>query len=144
MDKEPSPEPIRISIVICVVTSDEGKVLVVKRAKPEVAPDGSVLEWTFPSGKIQADANESVENAAVREIKEETGCDVSNVVLLKEKDHEQFPVKAHYVAAKIANPTTTHSNDPEVSETRWVSKQELKTLVGTRIDPDVLKHLKID
>lgn len=55
------PIPAVISVVI-----REGDVLLVRRANP---PDAG--RWGFPGGKIEA--GESVEDAAVRELLEETG-----------------------------------------------------------------------
>jgi ADP-ribose pyrophosphatase YjhB (NUDIX family) len=131
-------------IVICVVTDSEGKVLVVKRAKREVTKGGSVLDWTFPSGKIEQDVDATVEDAAAREVREESGCEIKEANFLKEKDHEQAPVKALYVTARLKSKPEKLAGDAGISEVRFVAKDELKGLFGTRIDPDVLRYLGID
>jgi ADP-ribose pyrophosphatase YjhB (NUDIX family) len=57
----------KVAAVVLVET--EGKLVLVRRAnEPELG------RWSFPSGYV--DRGESVEDAAVREVKEETGLDV--------------------------------------------------------------------
>jgi mutator protein MutT len=62
----PAEPPLRpIAATIAAVFLD-GRILLVRRANP---PDAG--RWGFPGGKI--DAGETIENAAVRELREETG-----------------------------------------------------------------------
>ncbi len=62
----PAEPPLRpIAATIAAVFLD-GRILLVRRANP---PDAG--RWGFPGGKI--DAGETIENAAVRELLEETG-----------------------------------------------------------------------
>lgn len=65
--------------VVCtgaVIFNDEGKMLLVQRAKEEKAFPNF---WEIPGGKVD-DTDESLLHAVAREIKEETGLDVSRVV----------------------------------------------------------------
>lgn len=59
-----TPVPAVISVVL-----RESQIVLVKRANP---PDAGT--WGFPGGKIEL--GEALEDAAVREVKEETGLDV--------------------------------------------------------------------
>ena len=47
-----SPDFINIG----VVTLDNKKVLMIRRAKPERGENGAVLEWAFPGGRIWAES----------------------------------------------------------------------------------------
>jgi ADP-ribose pyrophosphatase YjhB (NUDIX family) len=59
-----------ISVLVGVLLHFEDKILWIKRG---IAPYKGL--WTFPSGYLEE--NESVQEAAARELKEETGIDVS-------------------------------------------------------------------
>ena len=58
--------------------------------------------WTFPGGGVNE--GESFEQAAVREVKEETGLDVKVVRLLFEEDYE-FGTSSCYLAELIGGNT---------------------------------------
>ena len=56
-------------VAVAVVATDEGKILMVKRAI-----DPMMGRWSLPAGYV--DRGEVVEEAAVREVREETGVEV--------------------------------------------------------------------
>lgn len=58
----------QITVIVGLVIHNE-KILMVKRNEPEVK--GAHLKWEFPGGKV--DFGETIEEAIVREIREETG-----------------------------------------------------------------------
>jgi ADP-ribose pyrophosphatase YjhB (NUDIX family) len=59
-------------VAACVIKDNDGKYLLVQEAQPKVYG-----LWNLPGGHV--DKNESIEEAAVREAKEETGLDVGLV-----------------------------------------------------------------
>jgi len=63
--------PELVLVAACVLVDDDGAVLITKR------PEGKPLAglWEFPGGKVEAD--ETPEQALVRELKEELGIDVA-------------------------------------------------------------------
>lgn len=67
-----SPEPIALRPVAATIATviRDGQVLLVRRANP---PDAG--RWGFPGGKI--DAGETIEAAAIRELREETGVEAT-------------------------------------------------------------------
>lgn len=67
---EASKNPERPIIAVGAVVINDGKVLMIRRAKPP--REG---EWSIPGGR--QDIGETVEEAVVREAKEETGLDVA-------------------------------------------------------------------
>ena len=58
-----------MQIIVGGIIEKEGKYLLVQEAKKKCYE-----KWNFPAGHL--DFNESLEQGAIREIKEETGCDV--------------------------------------------------------------------
>ena len=55
------------SVIVCIFSEDREKILLIKRRDVPV--------WVLPGGGIEKD--ESPENSAIREIKEETGFDIT-------------------------------------------------------------------
>lgn len=58
-----------MKVIVGGIIEKEGKYLLVQEAKKKCYE-----KWNFPAGHL--DFNESLEQVAIREIKEETGCDV--------------------------------------------------------------------
>ena len=58
-----------MKVIVGGIIEKEGKYLLVQEAKEKCYE-----KWNFPAGHL--DFNESLEQGAIREIKEETGCDV--------------------------------------------------------------------
>ncbi|MDD4244485.1 MAG: NUDIX domain-containing protein [Bacilli bacterium] len=68
--------------VVCAINKKDDKYLSVKRSdKGEVG-----LKWEFPGGKIEP--GESMEEAIVREIKEELNCNIRVIKYLGSVYHE--------------------------------------------------------
>ena len=126
----PEPQPV----VAAIVTSHLG-VLVGRRndARPP---------WTFIAGKIEA--GESQVDAAVREVKEETGLRVR-------AGHQEIGRRVHpatgrtmiYLACTPIEGTNVFVGDPEeLAEVRWVSLAEVDELMGrANVFPPVWEHL---
>ena len=58
-----------MNVIVGGIIEKDGKYLLVQEAKSKC-----YKKWNFPAGHL--DFNESIEQGAIREIKEETGCDV--------------------------------------------------------------------
>ena len=92
------PDTIRpVAAVLGVIVHDE-RVLLVRRSNP---PDAGL--WGFPGGKI--DAGETIEEAAVREVYEETGLEVvsqSREALLEAFDYDGAGyLRYHYLMIPV-------------------------------------------
>ena len=71
-----------MKVIVGGIIEKNGKYLLVQEAKKKC-----YKKWNFPAGHL--DFNESLEQGAIREIKEETGCDVElNGVCYIEKDNK--------------------------------------------------------
>jgi mutator protein MutT len=124
------------SVAIAVVEHDE-KFLVGQRA--EHVPLGGL--WEFPGGKIEQD--ESPQDAAQRECREETGIEVVAtrclVVNLQQYDHGQ--IKLHFYACRLKKTGFDTPNATAYPPYHWVTRQELSELefpVGNRAVLDQL------
>lgn len=94
-------------------------------------------DWSFPKGKL--DAGETHEDAAVREVREETGLVVElgpELVSISYTDHRGRPKIVRYWSM-TAVAGSFEPND-EVDEVRWLPQREVPCELSYRRDADVL------
>jgi len=109
----------------------DSSVLLVKR---EQEPAKGL--WSFPGGLV--DLGETVEEAARREAKEETGIDIRIEKLLDLVDNvirdDHGRVRFHYVVAIFLACPLTAEVEPssDVSEAKWVSFSDLSSYQMTK------------
>ncbi len=132
---------IERKIATAVIFSADGKIFQGQKdpSKGGVYRDGY---WHIPGGGIEE--GETVEQALIREIKEETGIDVSNIkaILIDDKGEgesertlangEKVIAKMKFYVYKIVLPTNTedteiHLND-DLVKYRWTDPKELKNI----------------
>jgi 8-oxo-dGTP pyrophosphatase MutT (NUDIX family) len=114
--RAPEPPPV----VAAVVTSELG-VLAGRRN------DGTP-PWTFIAGKIQP--GESPADAAVREVKEETGMEVAAGRVLGRRVHPDTGRTMIYLAARPIGATDVFVGDEaELADVRWLSLAEADDLL---------------
>jgi 8-oxo-dGTP diphosphatase len=104
----------RQQIALAIIIEDD-KVLIQKRASSaDHLPD----VWEFPGGKIEA--NETPDEAAIREAREETGLEIEIVRALApiEWDYPERTVVLHPFEARVLA--------GEVGGAKWVLRSELK------------------
>lgn len=118
------PLPARPIVATIAVVLRQGQVLLVRRANP---PDAG--RWGFPGGKI--DSGETIEAAAVRELREETGIQANAqrvITALDAFDHDASgALRYHYVLVAVL--CSWVSGDPvaadDALEARWFPQQAL-------------------
>jgi 8-oxo-dGTP diphosphatase len=116
----------RQPVVAAVVTSPLG--LLVGRRNDRTP------EWSYITGEIEP--GESAADAAVREVKEETGLVVKAGRVLGERDH---PVTGRHLIYMVARPT--HGTDifggdrSELAEVRWIGLAEATDLLPGMFPP---------
>ncbi len=117
----------------------------VRAAGGVVARDGLIVlvhrprydDWTLPKGKL--DAGESFEEAALREIEEETGIRARLVRELPETHYEVRgrPKVVRYWLMEVESDPGFVPND-EVDELRWLEPAQASALLSYERDRDVL------
>jgi 8-oxo-dGTP pyrophosphatase MutT (NUDIX family) len=120
--------------------------VVVRAAGGIVVRDGSVLlvhrskydDWSFPKGKLEED--ESWEEAAIREVEEETGlrCEVGALLGSTRYFVLQGPKEVRYY--RMAGSGDAHAQN-EVDEVRWAPLEEARTLLTHERDRKLLEKL---
>ncbi len=125
-----------IQVVGAAVIQDD-KLLCAKRG-PQMSMGGY---WEFPGGKIEP--GESAEEALVREIKEELGCEIRVVRSLHKNLH-------HYEAQTIelevfwCELNYDVPQKSEHAELRWVPVNEIKDLTWAPADVPAVNKLAAD
>lgn len=130
---EQTPNSKRPPIASAVITH-EGKVLLVRRRVTE----GS-LSWQFPGGEVEHD--ESAGQAAVREVREETGLIVAESKVLGARTHPNTGRAIVYVACRVVGGKATIVDDDELDALSWVAGADLPEYVPYGFYEPVQTHL---
>jgi 8-oxo-dGTP diphosphatase len=120
--------------VSMAIVTDADRVLMIRRRVAE-----GELSWAFPGGGVEP--GESVEEAAVREAKEETGLTVEAVQMLGQRVHPQTHRPVAYVACRLLGGTASVEDADELAEVEWVGLTDIPRLVPAGIFPAVQAYL---
>jgi len=119
--------PNRPSVITAIVTSERG-ILIGHRhdGKPP---------WTFIAG--EQEPGESPADTIIREVKEETGLEVTAGDVLGEREHPATKRHMVYLAARPATGSleVTVGDPDELSEVRWVGLAEAVELLPGMFEP---------
>ena len=133
-EEEPSTVPEPVPVAVAIVSSHLG-VLTAKRrdGKPPLG---------FISGEIEP--GESPADAAIREVKEETGLVVKTGRIIGRRLHPRTNRFLTYVAAWPASSDTGIAvvDEEELAEVGWMSFAEVTSTIGDDLFEPVRKHLK--
>ncbi|GAA3411365.1 NUDIX hydrolase [Paenibacillus hodogayensis] len=121
----------RVDVASALITNDKGQLLLVRNVK------GHSSYWGLPGGAVEK--GETLEQAAVREVKEETGYDIAITGLssLREMFFRDAGNHAFIVTffAKIVGGEMDARNDPDrdIAEVRWADLPTAKRLMPSFI-----------
>jgi 8-oxo-dGTP diphosphatase len=139
MSKKAQPEN---TVAMAVTRNAVGKVLIIKRLRPEKGHDDSHLTWAFPGGRIEE--GETPEQAVEREVSDETGYLVVPKEVISERLHPQFDTYIYYVACDLNPSKIRVANEiHEIESAKWVEVQDILNYFETDIDPKVAEYLGI-
>lgn len=110
-------EYVMTPIAAGVVIRREGKYLLVQESMPS-----QYGLWNWPAGKV--DVGETIEEAAIREAKEETGFDVKLIRELGIWQENAKQAAQHAFEAEIVDGELSFPED-ELLDVRWFSKEEV-------------------
>ena len=102
-------------------------------------------DWTFPKGKV--DPGETLAEAAVREIKEETGLKIKLGVPLETITYALDKSKnkvVHYWAARVSDKSLASSKftpNEEISEVVWITAEQAFSRLSYQHDRDLLQEV---
>ena len=116
------------------VVLHEGRVLLVHRPRYD--------DWTLPKGKL--DRGESFEDAALREVWEETGlrCTLGRELPGTEyRDRKDRPKVVRYWLMELAGEPGSFGPNEEVDEVRWLAVEEAAAELTYDRDREVLDGL---
>ncbi len=106
--------------VVCAVIERDAHVLIAQRPANKLL----ALKWEFPGGKVEL--NEEAENAIIREIREELGCDIHVTRALPRFTHDYGTVVIEMIPFVCA--LAAHSPEPHAHEhvaINWVRPEAL-------------------
>ncbi|MGE7694020.1 NUDIX domain-containing protein [Lysinibacillus sp. NPDC094177] len=122
-----------------VILDNANKILLVLRKK---APEAGC--WSLPGGKV--DYMETIENAIIREIKEELGVDIEITQLVCVTNHIIQSEDVHYVAptftARITNGEVQNREPHALEKVQWFSINDIPENI-TMTTEYALKQLKL-
>jgi 8-oxo-dGTP diphosphatase len=116
-----------------VVLDDEGRVVIVHRQRYD--------DWSLPKGKL--DPGESFEEAALREVEEETGlrCSLGDELdPVHYRDNKDRPKVVRYWLMTVEDDPGFVPND-EVDELRWVTPGEAVELLSYPHDAELVRGI---
>jgi 8-oxo-dGTP diphosphatase len=100
-------------------------------------------DWSFPKGKVET--GESDEEAAVREVREETGFDVSlgaELDTVRYVDGRGRPKRVRYWRMRVVGGRPTVPN-AEVDALRWLAPEDATTLLTYSHDQALVLRLGV-
>lgn len=123
-------------IVLGIIFDPQNKKILIGKRHSD--PDIPQLSWAFPGGRPEY--TEEVDDAVVREVKEETGLDVENLGAIFSKT---YPEKRNFLAIYYLCEKTGGKETPgdNFTELKWVNSEELEKYFTTSFHPKLKEYI---
>ena len=127
-----------MKVIVGGIIEKNGKYLLVQEAKEK-----AYKKWNFPAGHL--DFNESLKQGAIREIKEETGCDVEldGVCYIANKVLEDDLFVMVVFNAKIVKETIEFDKE-EILDVKWFDYDEIVNKMNNELRGDYVRTVVIN
>lgn len=116
------------------ILKNNQQVLIVRRKEKE----GNLM-WQFPGGEIEE--NESILEAAQREVKEESNINCIAEKILCERVHPYTKRYMYYIICSYKNGTPSQIEDKDIAEAIWVNIGDLNKYFSTDLFKPVSEYL---
>jgi len=113
-------ETIKVQVVAGVVIKNNNKYFLIQEKQPR-----AYKLWNFPAGRV--DVGESIEQAAVREAKEESGYDVKLIKEVAIFHAKSTDAVKHVFTAKIIGGELNFPED-EILDAKWFTPEEISQM----------------
>lgn len=125
-----------VRVVGAIIDNENKEILCALRSKDMSMP----CLWEFPGGKIEE--GETLEDAIVREIKEELDCDIEFVSLFNDNTHEYEKVIVNLITlkCKLINGVPKAN---EHAKLLWLPVDYLETLTWAPADIPAVKQMTL-
>ena len=122
-----------MKVIVGGIIEKDGKYLLVQEAKKKCYG-----KWNFPAGHL--DFNESLEQGAIREIKEETGCDVElkGVCYIANRILEDDLCVMIVFNAKLIKEKIEYDKE-EILDVKWIDYDEIVNKMDDKIRGSYVK-----
>ncbi len=127
-----------MKVIVGGIIEKDGKYLLVQEAQEKC-----YKKWNFPAGHL--DFSESLEQGAVREIKEETGCDVEldGVCYIANKVLENDLFVMVVFNAKLVKEIIEFDKD-EILDVKWFDYDEIVNKMNNQLRGDYVRTAVIN
>ena len=127
-----------MKVIVVGIIEENGKYLLVQEAQKKC-----YKKWNFPAGHL--DFNESLEEGAIREIKEETGCDVEldGICYIANRILENDLFVMIIFNAKLIKETIKFDEE-EILDVKWFDYDEIVKEMDNQLRGDYVKKAVIN
>ncbi|MDD8060296.1 MULTISPECIES: 8-oxo-dGTP diphosphatase MutT [Shewanella] len=124
----------RIHVAVGIVINTQKQILLAKR-HAHLHQGG---KWEFPGGKVEA--NESVSDALIRELKEEVNLEVSSTTEFMDISHD-YPDKHVRLDIHLVTDFSGNATGMEGQQVKWVEVQSLSEYEFPEANKPILEKL---
>lgn len=122
-----------MAIIVGGVVEKDGKYLLVQESKQKCYG-----KWNLPAGHL--DVNEIISEGAVREIKEETNCDVELTGICSITSQRRDEPSVYFVFATKLLTSHVKPQEGEILEAKWFTYEEVLALGDQLRAPEWIIH----